>query len=125
MTTSASQLPALSRPEPLDEDVLEVSSGPEDGRLLPLATDSCTVGRAESAEICLLLDGAVSRRHARVTRTPEGYRLEDLGSTHGTLLNGQAVTDLVPLAHGDRIQVGATLLILRLKEKAGEERRDA
>ena len=34
----------------------------------------------------------ISRRHARISKSHEGFRVEDLGSTNGTYVNGQCVT---------------------------------
>jgi len=53
-------------------------------------------------------DPSVSRRHARIYRTPEGeYILEDLGSTNGTMVNGIRRKEHL-LLPGDRIQFGRT-----------------
>jgi pSer/pThr/pTyr-binding forkhead associated (FHA) protein/S1-C subfamily serine protease len=49
----------------------------------------------------------VSSRHAAVVRKADGYYLQDLGSTNGTLLNGQRVSREVRLADGDMIRCGA------------------
>jgi pSer/pThr/pTyr-binding forkhead associated (FHA) protein len=38
-------------------------------------------------------DPTVSARHASLTNSPSGYRLRDLGSTNGTLINGVFITD--------------------------------
>lgn len=62
------------------------------------------------------LKRSVSRRHARIARTPDGYTLaEEVGALNGTYLNG---TKLVagrayPLADGDRISVGLVKLVFR------------
>lgn len=47
----------------------------------------------------------VSRRHAEITATPEGYVLTDL-STNGTLVNGQRIQGPRTLARADMIRVG-------------------
>jgi diguanylate cyclase (GGDEF)-like protein len=51
----------------------------------------------------------VSRSHCRLTRHSDAFWLEDLGSTNRTLLNGQPI-DNKPLADGDQIRVGNTVL---------------
>jgi hypothetical protein len=64
-----------------------------------------TLGR--SAECDLRLPAAdASRRHATVSWREGRARLRDLGSTNGTLLNGQRVHGEATLAPGDRITIG-------------------
>jgi pSer/pThr/pTyr-binding forkhead associated (FHA) protein len=109
-------LQTLCRPEPLEEDALEVLNGPEDGRLFPLGTGAATIGRLESSEVALELDGSVSRTHARLTREEGRYSIEDLGSTHGTSVNGQTIHAKTELKDGDEILIGSTLLRLRREE---------
>ena len=54
-----------------------------------------------------LSDPQVSRHHAEVRPDQSGYRVVDLGSTNGTLVNGTRVGEQ-PLHDGDVIVVGAT-----------------
>jgi hypothetical protein len=56
-------------------------------------------------------DAEVSRQHARVTRTPGGYVLEDLGSTNGTFVNGERLTTPRVLNPGDLIALGETVTL--------------
>jgi pSer/pThr/pTyr-binding forkhead associated (FHA) protein len=74
--------------------------------LFRLAPDSVkTLGRAPGADF--IVDAAlVSRLHCRFIVTGGGLAVEDLGSTNGTLVNGQKITAASPLATGDRVQVG-------------------
>ncbi len=65
-----------------------------------------TVGRTSDNDI-VLDDSSVSSRHARITRGEDGaVVLEDLGSTNGTMVNGDRVVDPVRLRRGDRISFG-------------------
>jgi Nif-specific regulatory protein len=47
----------------------------------------------------------VSRHHAKVVKTPEGYLLQDLASTHGTFVNESRIEQHT-LKHGDKISLG-------------------
>jgi ABC-type multidrug transport system ATPase subunit/pSer/pThr/pTyr-binding forkhead associated (FHA) protein len=62
----------------------------------------------------------VSRRHARLTRSPAGWRLEDAGSSLGTFVNGTHLIGAVTLKAGDRIQLGVDGPVLRVVSVAGE-----
>ncbi|MHB9022619.1 MAG: FHA domain-containing protein [Armatimonadota bacterium] len=55
----------------------------------------------------------VSKRHARVYLHDGRWLVEDLGSTNGTLLNGQALTQPQPITPGDRLTVGDTVFEVR------------
>lgn len=74
-----------------------------------LRGDRMVVGRLSSCEICLQ-DKNTSRQHAAFVREPDGWAVEDLGSTNGTLVNGRIV-DRKTLADNDVIVVGITELI--------------
>src|SRR5205809_5102140 len=54
----------------------------------------------------------VSREHARLTINFDHALIEDLGSSNGTFVNGQRVTDATRLWPGQRIQVGSTTVEL-------------
>ena len=57
-------------------------------------------------------DRTMSARHARLQRVGATWILEDLGSTNGTLLDGQRI-ERAPLRDGQLIEIGATLLLFR------------
>lgn len=63
-----------------------------------------SLGRAEDNHL-RLEDTFVSSHHARLSVTPEGLLLEDLGSTNGTFLNGEEV-QRGWLKPGDELAVG-------------------
>jgi ABC-type multidrug transport system ATPase subunit len=56
----------------------------------------------------------VSRRHARLSRTGEMMRIEDLGSSNGTYVNGVRVREPVVVRPGDRIGLGSYTFTLTL-----------
>jgi hypothetical protein len=81
-----------------------VRSGPMSGASYRLDQPTVTIGRHPSCDI-FLDDITVSRRHVRIERDPQGYRLTDAGSLNGTYVNRERV-DESRLQHGDEVQVG-------------------
>lgn len=69
-----------------------------------------TVGRAPGCGIALTDDKFASSLHARLFVQGGRLWVEDLGSTNGTWLNGERLDGPRPLARGDRVQVGRTVL---------------
>ncbi len=78
----------------------------EDGSVTEFALEegALRLGRDAAAEVHVGRDD-VSRRHAVVERTPEGFRLTDQGGANGTWLNGQPVPSAM-LKDGDVFQLG-------------------
>ncbi len=83
-----------------------------DGRTYPLAIGSTVIGRGDQATL-RLPDVGISRRHARLDFDGAQVLLTDLGSTNGTMVNGQRVSSMA-LNPGDMIQIGTTTLTFRV-----------
>jgi len=81
-------------------------------RTLPLGEGEHFIGRAPEGVVCIS-SRKVSRRHARITVTRDGARLEDLGSKNGTYLNGRRIEEAVELTHGDEISIGPVKLVFK------------
>jgi DNA-binding NtrC family response regulator len=91
---------------------LAFAAGKPDGRSFPLGGRAdTTIGRAESNTIVLSEDGQVSRLHATLRTSGPGIDIVD-SSTNGTYVNGKRVK-AAPLADGDVIRIGDSLLIVR------------
>jgi len=82
-----------------------------DGVSTALAKPSVTIGRLPECDV-VVDDAGASRQHARIRRTEGGFVLTDLGSTNGTMVNGEPIQEHV-LEHGDRITIGETELEFR------------
>ncbi len=82
-----------------------------DGRSYPLSIGSTVIGRGDQANL-RLPDVGISRRHARLDFDGAQVVLTDLGSTNGTMVNGQRVSACA-LNVGDIIQFGTTTLTYR------------
>jgi pSer/pThr/pTyr-binding forkhead associated (FHA) protein len=76
--------------------------------------DELLIGRQASEEGTLGHDAEISRRHARIARSGAAFTVEDLGSTNGTFVNGRRISGQEILSPGDRIQVGATTLVVQV-----------
>jgi hypothetical protein len=73
------------------------------------------LGRALDADLRVEAE-LVSRRHARLTINYDHALVEDLGSSNGTFVNGQPVTDSTRLWPGQKIQVGVATVELRRRK---------
>jgi diguanylate cyclase (GGDEF)-like protein len=91
---------------------LVVMSGEEIGREIDLNLPEMTVGRGEACAV-RLHSRSVSRQHAVIRAVVEDnqpqFRLEDLKSTNGLLVNNRQV-DSICLHNGDKVQVGDVVL---------------
>lgn len=90
--------------------ILEVLSGPLDGKTWAFE-DEIVIGRDETlADACIPLDRYVSRRHARLRSQAGTLLLCDLQSRNGTRINDRQLSDEESLAVGAPFQVGRTVL---------------
>ena len=92
---------------------------------IPLERDSVTIGRALDADI-RLNDSRASRLHAQIVADKTDgsncarFRVIDLGSTNGTLVNGQVIREAV-LNDGDKILVGDHLFRFEMLDEIDQE----
>jgi pSer/pThr/pTyr-binding forkhead associated (FHA) protein len=92
---------------------LVITSGPKAGLELPLGGDSLTIGRSSESAL-VIRDDYTSSHHARLMLRGDAWAIQDLGSTNGTFVAGQRVSDRpVSLSLGTPIKVGATTFELR------------
>src|SRR5580704_9499481 len=85
--------------------------------------DEVILGRSDAREIkttcgsrrlaLSIPDRSASTAHARLIRRKDGWRIDDVGSTNGTFVNGLRTAGR-DLADGDIFQIGRTVLRLRL-----------
>ena len=69
------------------------------------------IGRDQTNNISINTDHYISRHHAWVLQMQGGYWVEDLGSTNGTLLNGEVLNERKQIFPGDRLTFGKTELV--------------
>jgi len=89
---------------------LVVRTGPNPGMAFDLTKEVTLLGRDVTNDIALG-DAEVSRQHARLTRTPGGVVVEDLGSTNGTFINGERLVAPRVMAMGDLLGFGETVTL--------------
>jgi pSer/pThr/pTyr-binding forkhead associated (FHA) protein len=75
------------------------------GRMVRIEGRSAVVGRSRSCDVHFDAPG-ISRRHAEVILREDGASIRDLGSTHGTWLNGLRLSGEVRLAAGAKVTLG-------------------
>ena len=96
---------------------LRVTAGNAEGSEIQVR-DEFVIGRQASEEGQLGQDAEISREHARIARSNGTFTIEDLGSTNGTFVNGRKISKPELLSPGDRIQVGATTLVVQVSVPA-------
>src|SRR6185295_6013779 len=92
---------------------------------IPLERDQVVIGRAIEADV-RLNDSRASRLHARIASTTDpktnhtSFVITDLGSTNGTLVNGELITE-VSLTDGDKIVIGDHLFRFEMLDEIDRE----
>lgn len=85
----------------------------KDGATIDITVNRSVVGRTATADVHLSGDD-VSRQHALLWREAGALWIADLGSSNGTFINGEPVTDTIDLIDGDRITFGESTYLLRI-----------
>jgi len=93
---------------------LLVLSGPLKDSTIPLAEGEVTIGRDASNGIAVV-DPSVSRKHCLVSWNERRFRVRDLDSRNGTLVNGTGIEEQW-LEHGDQIATGDSSFLFLLEE---------
>jgi pSer/pThr/pTyr-binding forkhead associated (FHA) protein len=83
---------------------LTIETGPDAGHSHRAGDNALRLGRSPDNDI-ILRDPATSGHHARVERRGDQFWIVDLGSTNGTLVNGEPIQEK-ELNHGDRVTIG-------------------
>jgi pSer/pThr/pTyr-binding forkhead associated (FHA) protein len=98
--------------------VLEVMSGPLDGKTWTFDRE-ITIGRDDSvATACITIDRYISRKHAKLAEESGELQLTDLASRNGTQVDGHAVTGTESISVGQPFSVGRTVLRVQRNERA-------
>jgi pSer/pThr/pTyr-binding forkhead associated (FHA) protein len=94
----------------------------EGGALCHVFKERAVIGRDPDCDV-RLASRSVSRRHASVEKTPNGWIVRDLGSANGTRVNGARVTE-APLVSGAAVMFGEVeaLFTVEAREPTGAGR---
>jgi pSer/pThr/pTyr-binding forkhead associated (FHA) protein len=108
---------AKSRPKPARRPRgapthVAIIDGANAGEQISLDEAPLLIGRGSDAQI-RLDDDYVSTRHARIAASGEQWFVEDLGSTNGTYIGSQRLTQPAGLQLGSQVRIGKTTLELR------------
>lgn len=85
-----------------------------DGKRLVVGPAGATLGRSRQCDI-VLNDPNVSRQHAEIRPRGGSWVLIDLGSTNGSLLNGQRIEGAEVIRPGDQIELGTSAITFELE----------
>jgi hypothetical protein len=101
--------PSKPRPNRRRQLYLKVAQPPEQaGRAYDL-DDELTIGRSPGCGVAMPDDIYTSTLHARLFRRNDQLWVEDLGSTNGTFVNSEQITQAMRLGKGDLLQIGSTV----------------
>src|ERR1700754_3257066 len=90
---------------------LVISDNEGSTTVVPLLRDEVTIGRKEGNTI-RLTERNISRRHVQLVRIGGVFKLRDLDSYNGVMVNGRKVEGESPLANGDQIQLGDYTIVV-------------
>lgn len=80
-------------------------------REIPIGKEEIIIGRDASCDITVS-DLSVSRKHAKIVRENDQFKIIDLNSKNGTFVNNKMVKEAVLLEDDDKIQIGSNITII-------------
>jgi predicted component of type VI protein secretion system len=88
-------------------------------RSFSVSRSTTTIGRREDCDLRIPV-GDVSRKHCRLVLSADNLRLQDLGSSNGTFVNGQRISDTF-LNPGDAVAVGPVQFVVQIDGVPAED----
>lgn len=84
------------------------------GQSIPISHVPFKIGRRGRGDVNFDEDDNISREHAVINFEDSRFTITDLGSLHGTMINGERIANniAVPLKNGDRIRLGITTQVM-------------
>jgi len=93
------------------QDHLLITAGPRVGEKIDLSNLPIVIGSDNSATVKIDAEG-VSKKHMSISRSDEGYQIEDLASTNGTFVNKERIQKSSQIKDGDLVTLGSGLSLL-------------
>jgi MoxR-like ATPase len=97
------------------------TGGSLQGTVFELSANELLLGRDHDCGVVLPDASGISRRHARFFKDEGAWRVEDAGSTYGTLLNGAPLLKATSLVEGDVVEVGPERFTFHESTPAGAQ----
>jgi len=97
---------------------IKIISGENKGETYPLDDRETLLGRHPECQV-VLKDSTVSRRHARFVKDGDHYVVDDVGSQHGTRLNGEIIRSPERLYDQDEVQISQVRVVFLLDSEEG------
>ena len=98
---------------------LLIRSGQQTGRVLEVTGERFVIGRDDDCDL-QLMDEKISRKHASLVTHADGrVILQDLGSTNGTFIDEQRVTQPTEVRGDEQVRVGDTMLVVSAEQPSG------
>src|SRR5689334_6989946 len=91
---------------------------PATGTPVDVTRDQIVIGREPASDI-VLSDGSVSRKHARIEKQGDAWKVIDNASANGTYVDGQRVAETA-LRNGQEVRFGAVAFKVELEEPKDE-----
>ncbi len=85
-----------------------------DGKRMVVGAEGAVLGRSRDCDI-VVGDANVSRHHAEIRPSGDGWTIADMGSTNGVVINGQAAHGPAALRSGDVVELGTSTLRFELE----------
>jgi serine phosphatase RsbU (regulator of sigma subunit)/pSer/pThr/pTyr-binding forkhead associated (FHA) protein len=102
---------------------IKIISGANAGETYSLEGRETMLGRHPDCQV-VLKDSTVSRRHARFVKQDDHYVIDDVGSQHGTRLNGEIIRSPERLYDKDEVQISQVRVVFRLTPEEGGSKTD-
>lgn len=96
---------------------LKVAQGVHEGKVIPVPVAQFLIGREESCQL-RPASPAVSKRHCGIHVRQGKVFVRDIGSTNGTFVNDEQITQEVEVKDGDRLKIGPLEFVVQIDKSA-------